>query len=241
MFGVLTDQTLATEDKTTGKALAKISSTLGLTDPTGDNITGVHATLHMEGDANTYFNDNPVVNGNFETGDLTGWTPDTTFGYATASIDTSADGRYAARIGRWDQPYTFFGGLNGPSVPGAEPFGTDYLYQDVTLPSGLSSITLQFDYDVVTYDGARYDWFDALVVDPNTGGTLLTAVSHEGGIIAGSPSNWGLYYTTGWKHATLDLTAYAGHKVRLYYGVRQDGYGDQCAAYVDKVTIKCQQ
>ena len=182
----------------------------------------------------------PIRNGGAEAGDLSGWVTDTTFGYATASLDDKAEGRYSARIGRWDQPYQQGGCFRCGSVPGAEPDGVDFMYQDITLPAtSSSSLTLNFDYNVVTYDGANYDWFDTQISDATTNALLGVPVSHVGGIIAGSPANWGLFYTTGWRHVSVDLSAYAGRKVRLSYLVTQDGFGDQIATYVDRVQLSC--
>lgn len=77
------------------------------------------------------------------------------------------------------------------------------------------------------------------VRDAETGSVLLRPVDHVGGIIQGSTNNWGLFYTTGWRHVSADLTGFKGRKVRLFFGVQQDGFGDQIATYVDKVAIDC--
>lgn len=180
-----------------------------------------------------------MTNGGFESGDLTGWTKDTSFGYVSASLDAHTNGRYSVRIGRWDQPYSGFGGLNGPSVPNVEPGGQDYVYQDISLPPDATSLQLTFNYRVDTYDGAAYDWFDAQILDANTNQELVVPVSHAGGIINGSPFNWGLFYTTNWQSVSVDLTPYKGSKVRIKYAVEQDGYGDQITTYVDNVALAC--
>jgi hypothetical protein len=65
-------------------------------------------------------------------------------------------------------------------------------------------------------------------------------VTRVGGIIRGSTSNWGEYYTTGWRTITANLTPYIGRRIRVQFSVRQDGYGDQIAAYIDKVELKCE-
>jgi len=182
----------------------------------------------------------PIRNSGAESGNLSGWTTDTTFGYVAATTEEKSEGRYSARIGRWDQPYQQGGCFRCGSVPNAEPDGTDFMYQDVSLPAGgTGPMNLSFDYDVVTYDGANYDWFDAVISDASTGATLLTAVNHVGGIINGSPANWGLYYTTGWRGVNVDLSSYRGRKIRIQYRVTQDGFGDQIATYIDRVRLAC--
>lgn len=189
-------------------------------------------------------------NGGFETGDLKSWTPGFTPGgaptfpsqagpngpYVRAVTEDHLEGAFSARVGRWDQPYQGGGGLNGPAQPGAEPAGTDWVYQDATLPTNVQSIQFKFSYNIVTYDAGIWDWFDMLVQDPNTGGTLLTLQQRA----APNPGpDYGLFYTTGWQTTSADLTSLAGSKVRLWFGNHQDGYGDQNAVYLDKITVAC--
>lgn len=229
LFNVLCDSSKQPQDRTTQKAFDSIANKTDPADP--------HAVFTMSGDGNVALRSELVVNGRFETDDFTGWNTDG-FGYTKVVSEAKSEGSYSARIGRWDQLYSFYGGLNGPSVPGVEPYGTDSIYQDVDL-SDSTSLPFSFDYNVVTFDGAAYDWLDVTVTDANTGAFLAKPVSQVGGIIAGSIDNWGLYYTTGWKHVSTDLAAFKGRKVRLTFSVMQDGYGDQIAAYIDNVSVRC--
>lgn len=186
-----------------------------------------------------------VKNGSFETGDLSGWTTghlwgcDFPFygapgGYAIAISGNTVDGSLAARLGRWDQVYT--GGLYGPPSPGTEPCGYDYMFQDIQLPAGVR-LTLSFSYNVQTYDTAVWDWLDVFIKDPDTGANLVSVVTR-----AGKPGyDYGVYWNSGWHDVTFDLTPWAGRKIRLWFGNRQDGWGDQNAAFIDRVSVKCQQ
>jgi hypothetical protein len=235
LFDTLTDHNLNPEDRTVGKAF---DNSGGKVDPTAP-----HAVFQLAAgsDRDLALINDLVVNGGFESGDLTGWTPDTTFGYVKASIDDHTDGSYSGRIGRWDQPYQQGGCFRCGSVPGAEPDGEDFIYQDVDIPNDATgTFPLEFDYNVVTYDGADYDWFDMEVRDANTNALLTKPVNHVGGIISGCTCNWGLFYTTGWRHVSVDLSPYRGRKVRLLFRVTQDGFGDQIATYIDQVSIGCQ-
>jgi len=229
LFNLLADQSIAPEDRTTQKAFDSIGSK---TDPTAPN-----AVFTMWGDGSVALRSELVVNGRFETGEFTGWST-SGFGYTKVVSEDRSEGTYSSRIGRWDQPYSGFGSFRGPYVPGVEPSGRDAIYQDVDLPD-TTSIPFTFDYNVVTYDGAAYDWLDVTVTDASTGALLIKPVNQVGGIIAGSTSNWGLFYTTGWQHVSVDLAAYKGRKVRITFSVQQDGYGDQIAAYIDNVSIRC--
>jgi hypothetical protein len=190
-----------------------------------------------------------LKNGGFEAG-LKSWTPGFTPGgaptfpndagpngpYVQAVTEDHAEGASSARVGRWDQPYQGGGQVNGPAQPGAEPAGTDWVYQDVQLPTDLQSIRLNFSHHIVTYDAGIWDWFDASVQDAATGGVLMPLVQHA----APNPGpDYGLYYTSGWQTTTADLTSLAGSKIRLWFGNHQDGYGDQNAVYIDKIKIEC--
>ncbi len=177
-----------------------------------------------------------VTNGKFETGNTAGWTAGfegtPPGGYAVVLGGNVKEGRYALRLGRWDQVYT--GGLYGPPAPGTEPFGYDYIYQDVVVPSS-GSPTLRFSYNVQTYDTAIWDWFDVNIKNPASGSNLATVVSHDG-----KPgSDYGTYWNGGWKTVSYDLSPWRGQTVRIWFGNRQDGFGDQNAVFIDDVSIPC--
>jgi len=194
---------------------------------------------------------NAISNGGFEGGNLQGWTTTFVSGippvfpsvagpngpYVAAVTEEHAQGNYSARIGRWDQPYQGGGRLDGPAQPGAEPAGTDVLYQDVQLPANVSNLTLSFAYKVVTFDATIWDWLDAKIMDSATGATTLKTVLTKAGPNSGP--DYGLYYTTPWTTTTADLTSLAGQKVRLWFGNHQDGFGDQNASYIDNVRLIC--
>lgn len=205
---------------------------------------GPQAVLYAASFINFYYKNNkPLVsivkNGSFESGDLSSWVPDLSPGYAAAVREKVVDGTYSARIGRWDQPYQQGGCFRCGPVPGAEPSGSDYILQDIDLPDGATDLKLTFAYNVVTYDGADYDWFDMSVLHAASNQVLLRPVNHVGGIIRGSTSNWGLFYTTDWRNVSVNLTPYRGMRLRLLFNVTQDGFGDQIATYVDKVQLTC--
>ena len=184
-----------------------------------------------------------IENGNFETGDLSGWTTGFTVGgdfpqysgpggYWTAISERKYDGTYSARLGRFDQTYTQ--GLYGAPQPGDEPSGREWMYQDVEIPSN-SHKTLSFYYKIRTYDTAVWDWFDAFIIDPDTGARLATIVSK-----AGKPGyDYGEYWESDWQEVTYDLTPFAGKTIRIQFECREDGWGDQTAIYLDKISIPC--
>jgi hypothetical protein len=207
------------------------------TDPSTGAIYG------YVGDGNLKLPIELMENGNFETGDLSGWTTGFTEGgdfpyygspggYYTVISERKVEGMYSARLGRFDQTYTQ--GLYGPPQIGDEPSGQDWMYQDVEIPAG-SHKTLKFSYKIRTYDTVIWDWFDAKISNPSTGITLATVVSH-----AGKPGyDYGEYWENDWQEVMYDLSPYAGQTIRIQFECRQDGWGDQTAVYVDKVSIPC--
>lgn len=193
-----------------------------------------------------------VVNGGFETGDIKGWTAGFTPGgsptfpqfagpngpYVEAVSEDHLAGSFSARLGRWDQPYQNGGTLNGPPQPGAEPAGTDTMFQDIDLPSDVTSIQFSFAYNIVTFDAGIFDWLDAIIQDATSGGLLVTLLSQA----SSNPGpDYGLFTTTGWQTVSTDLSAFKGSKIRIFFGNHQDGFGDQNAAYIDKVQITCKK
>ena len=218
---------LINSGKTTGQAFT----------PGTHDASNPPAYFVIVGDNNLTLPTNIVGNSSFETGTFNSWVTGGA-GFAAIVATYATDGTYSARLGRWDAVYS--GGANGPPV-GNEPFGYDFMYQDVQLPAAgpppllLGTITLTFDYHVLTYDAALYDWFDMFVEDPTTGSVLATVANRDGR----PGGNWGDYYDVGQKSVTYDLTSLAGRKVRLWFGTRQDGYGDQTTTFIDNVRINC--
>jgi hypothetical protein len=95
-----------------------------------------------------------IVNGGFETGDLTGWTP-----AASAAISASAhSGSDAVLLGLLNKP------TNGDSS----------VTQTFTAPAAVTS--LSFWYQVVCKDTVQYDWATASLKD-NTAGTTTTPLA----------------------------------------------------------------
>ena len=180
-----------------------------------------------------------VENGSFETANFSGWVKGFTAGgdfphyacpgspdYSVVVSEEAVEGNFAARVGKWTQVYT--GGLHGPPMPGEEPAGINWIYQDVELPAAPAK-TLTFWWRLKEYDTALWSWFDMFVKDPNTDSNLATVVSR-----AGKPGvDFGVFWDSDWQYVSYDLSAFAGQTVRLWFGNRQDGYGDQCTTYVD--------
>jgi len=180
---------------------------------------------------NFVFQEGGIINGDFETGDWTGWTHGGDYDYRIISGNRKHGGNDSAALGRWDTTYHGYD-------PTAEPYGYEWFYQDFVVPSTITY--LKFYWWMETYDTAAWDWFDAYIKDTN-GNTLMTVLSQ-----AGKPgTNYGPYWTTqmadggtGWREVKVDISAYRGQKIRIYFDQRLDGYGDQQRVYVDDVTLE---
>jgi len=182
---------------------------------------------------NFVFYEGGLVNGNFETGDFTGWVTGADPGnnYKIVSGARKHAGSFSGALGRWDTAYHGYD-------PTAEPLGYEWFYQDFVVPHNVTY--LKFYWWMETYDTALWDWFDAYIKDTN-GNILKTILYH-----AGKPgSNYGPYWTTqmayggtGWQEAKVDISAYRGQKIRIYFDQRLDGYGDQQRVYIDDVTLE---
>jgi hypothetical protein len=151
---------------------------------------------------------NPVVNGGFETGDLSGWTNATPSHPATvvgSGVAAPHSGSYSAQLGT-TTPY------NGNST----------ITQTVTIPSGSSRLT--FWYQPHCPDTLTYDQIQMQI--QNTSGSVLATVLNV-------CSNTGT-----WTSVSYDTSAYAGTSVVLWFNDHDDGYaGDATYFFLDDVAI----
>jgi len=103
-----------------------------------------------------FFSYATITNGDFETGDLTGWSTDTDFGPGSAGdfSVSGSPGSYKARIEAdyWSTPGDTF------STPLNDVFFGNILYQnlDTTVNSG-GQLELSFDWDFGGEDGNAFD------------------------------------------------------------------------------------
>jgi hypothetical protein len=200
----------------------------GITDKLDDNYANCseNAQFQMRTSSSAwgamYLVTTDIVNGGFETGDLTGWTHGGDYNYGVVTSHSYASS-YSGALGRWDQVYH-----GQEQIPLAEPAGTEWIYQDVIVPSNATK--LAFWYDIETYDTAVWDWVDMYILNTNNQ-TLQTVLYH-----AGKPgSNYGPYWHLGWTYVETDVTAYHGQKIRIWFDQRLDGWGDQQRVYFDEV------
>jgi hypothetical protein len=99
-----------------------------------------------------------ITNGNFETGNLSGWTVASGSPAPIASTSAPHGGAYSLQLG---------------SISGETP-GDSAVYQNFTVPS--TGLALSFWYRTSTVDSITYDWQDAYI--QNSSGTTLSTIFH---------------------------------------------------------------
>ncbi|WP_253157615.1 pre-peptidase C-terminal domain-containing protein [Stieleria tagensis] len=164
-----------------------------------------------------------LINGSFETGDFTGWSTATTASpFRPWAVDTAATGGGFGMLQTQPQDgaYVAWNGFDGN---GPMQF---HLYQDVTIPS---------DSDATLHWMDRVQWnftlggtvttprlYDVELHDPVTGTVLETLYSFSTGTQATDPTG-----NTNWQTHAVDVSAYAGDTVRIFFReqVPQSGTG----------------
>lgn len=149
-----------------------------------------------------------IVNGGFETGSLSSWTPATGTLAPAVSKTQAHSGTYSALVGKTAKP---------------EVNGNSSIYQTVAIPTGAAA-SLTYWYWASTTDTISYAWQEAQI--QNTSGTTLAEVMKVA-------SN-----TKTWTQVTYNLTPYAGQTVRVYFNAHGNGYSsDYVYMYVDDVAV----
>ena len=134
-----------------------------------------------------------LANRGFESGNVT-WV-------ATAGVITNSTGQ-TPRSGSW---YAWLDGYGTTH--------TDTLYQQITVPSGATSVTLSFWLKINTAETTTTTAFDTLQVQVrNSSNTVLSTLA--------TYSN--LNKTTGYVQKTFNLTSFQGQTIRIYFLETED-------------------
>ncbi len=155
-----------------------------------------------------------IVNGGFENG------PDNPNPWVLEDsiVSTPSDATYA-RSGTY---FLWLGGL--------APWFDD-AYQFVTLPTGLSSATLSFYYNVNTFEGTTTakDFFSASI--RNTSGSTLATITNLSNVNADFGVGSAFYH-----QQTFNLLPYAGQTVAIYFESQNDNSAET-SFFIDDVSV----
>jgi hypothetical protein len=147
------------------------------------------------------------VNGNFESGNLSGWTVGGNRPTPVSSTAQAHSPTHSALLG-----YT---GATG------EPSGDSWIQQQFTVPA--AGGTLSFYVWEFTTDTVRYDWQTCQLRTPS-GTTLATLFKEAGNARA-------------WQQKSFSLASWKGQSVVVWCNVHEDGWGDQTYMYVDDFAV----
>jgi hypothetical protein len=161
-----------------------------------------------------------ILNGGFETGTLTNWTQvKSTTGQFVINNGTVIPPGASGALAPYAGSYSALGDENGP--------GIFYMYQDVTIPAGVSSATLSWAHCVRNYYSSFNSGqaFQVRICDTNNNVLATAFTTSPGNTLLG-----------GWVQTNYNVTAFAGTKVRVMFWV--DSTSFYIDAYVDNVSLQ---
>jgi len=190
--------------------------TVSLPTTAGNDLQGKTCTVEFTFTA-TQTAPNMIVNGGFESGDLTGW-----------STESAADSVQVIGADTFTSPtegskMLSLGDSNGG---GAQPIGDNKVSTIFTA----AKPNLKFSYNIFTYDYTGFDKFEYSVIVSDASGTVVAQYDQDAW---GSGSK---LKNSGWKTVNLDLTGHVGEALKLT--ISAGGTSDSSYptwAYIDNV------
>ncbi len=145
---------------------------------------------------------NLIVNGSFETGNFSGWTVNTPANpLAPWTVSSAGSAATLTPVSPPDGNYDAWNGFDGGGP-------MEYtMYQDVAIPADTAD-TLTWQDRAQWYDNGQPRTLQIQVRDPVTNAVLGTVYSF---------STTGSSGDTGWQSHSVNLSAYAGSTVRIYF------------------------
>jgi len=161
-----------------------------------------------------------ILNGGFETGTLANWTlVNGTYGHFVTNNGTVIPPGASGAVAPYAGSYSALGDENGP--------GAFYMYQDVSIPSGVSAVTLNWAHCVRNYYTSfnSGQGFQVRICDTNNTVLATAFTTSPGDTLLGN-----------WVQTNYDVTAFAGRTVRVMFWV--DPTFSIIDAYVDGVSLQ---
>jgi hypothetical protein len=164
-----------------------------------------------------FHQDLPVINGDFETGDFSGWT---VTGPHSANV-IQHQGSWSAHI------QIHSGNASGSTSLGPPNDLWQMVAQTVFIPGVADSLNFHLEVTGSSWHDGGFVW----LMDADSVGTY-TRLFYTGGGGGNSQS-----YP--WEYHQVDITPWAGHEVTIFFaGHNRNGFGDhQCHIYFDNISI----
>ena len=161
-----------------------------------------------------------ILNGGFETGTLTNWTlVKSTSGQFVINNGTVLPPGAVGSLAPYAGSYSVLGDESGP--------GVFYMYQDISIPAGVSGATLNWAHCVrnyyITFNSSQA--FQVRICDTNNNVLATAFTTSPGNALLGN-----------WVQTNYNMTAFAGQKVRVMFWV--DSTYSYIDAYVDNVSLQ---
>ncbi len=215
---------LVTNNKTTGEAFV----------PNQHDENTPPAYFVMFGNSETYFS-GELTNGDFEEGNLTGWT-------------TVGDGRVITQLGFVIPNAGSYMGIISTGLGYTDQTGS--LSQNICVPEGASNLIVSWNFlseEFLEFVGSIYqDYFEIAIIDSSGTENVIFSktiddINNEYSLTAVSPDivfdQGGVYYT-GWLFFSYNMSQYAGTSITLIF--RAGDVGDSIfdtAILLDEIEI----
>ncbi|HVO29546.1 MAG TPA: hypothetical protein VMV18_02370, partial [bacterium] len=173
-----------------------------------------NSTSHTATETLTVGSGNPTPSPDIANGDFEGSLSGWTLGGVKKPIDSSAQAHGGSKS------------MRAGSTSTTEPNGDSWAYQTVAIPSTATSATLTFWYYPWTTDTVAHDWQEMQIRDAS-GQTLKSVFK-----VASNDRAW--------TQKTVDLSAWKGKTVQIYFNVHSDGGSTPTSMWIDDVSLAVQ-
>lgn len=217
---------IVTDGNTTGEVFDDLSVTVDDSPP--------NANAEMDGSEKMHYSFS-LINGDFEYGDLTGWTRD-------------GDGRVVVKLGTQSPAQANFMGIISTGLGYTTSSGQ--ISQSFKVSPGITKLVIKWNFlseEFLEWVGSVYQDYLSIIIKEGTDENVvffknIDTFYNEYSLIDVSPGivfDKGDVYMTGWKELTLDISAYSGKVVTLI--IQAGDVGDSIydsAVLIDEIIVE---
>ncbi|MBL9138128.1 MAG: hypothetical protein JNK85_19830 [Verrucomicrobiales bacterium] len=151
---------------------------------------------------------NWLVNGSFESGDLTGWTAgDTDLPFLDWGVTDNQGAGFFSFVEPQDGCFALLNGFDGQGPM------ESFVYQDVSVPTVAGSLTLEWkdhvQWDLLSYGATQSRSYSVLILDPATLSILRVPFQMTLDV--------GTIVDTGWVSHSVDVSEFIGQNIRILF------------------------